>query len=252
MFFKKLFHKKKRTAPQNLKPPAWENGHFTVNPPSDTYYNPRRKEDEERELTRQKNLETLEKYYSSEDYLLKILASGYDSYIRDRIEENYRTGKIEELHYCIRITSDNAATLRATHCEALTPIFELFQKPDGTVYTINQIEEYKNHPRFKLFIDFIDRNRLYGETVITDNVFNRLNHYLRSYAAEHQGDRLSGRCSFYHLTYENYLKVKELYPEDVQYFSEINFSDNTNSDRFYRFKNAIYHLLTKTEGTYIV
>ncbi len=245
MILKKWFKKK------TSQIPALGGENATLSASFGTPFKSDKEKESEIERFRKENLEKLERYYKSDEYLLELLASSYDSYIKDVVEDNYRTGKIEELHYCTGISSENAEKIRNTYKEELDPILALFKEPEGTIYSINKIDETKNSPDFKYFIDFIDKNKLYGETIVTDKVFNSLNNYFRNYATEYYGDRLSGRCSFYHLTYDNYLTVKQLYPEDVNYFSGISFLDETNSARFYNFKAGISFYLAKTEGTYM-
>lgn len=189
-----------------------------------------------------KEYELLQKDLSEEEYrtvvgilhyeqeLLRSLSRQYDAYVKEITEGNYAVGKVEKL-YKGYISDEELMRKYPEDAEALIkhygPEFDtfFFEKNGNPKYTDWWgLDEARKEFRFQdmsYFRKFIERNQVFSEYVITDREYTIISSKLKSYIPGGRPTIPYMEISYtgYSITYENFLLVKEKYPEEVAFYA---------------------------------
>jgi len=216
-----------------------------------------------------KEYELLHKDLSEEEYkavagiicyeqeLLKSLIWQYDSYVKEITEANYAIGKVEKL-YKGYIDYAELMCKYPEDVESLIkhygPEFDefFFEKNDNPKYPDRWgLDEARKEFRFKdmsYFREFIERNQVFSQYVITDKEFTAISNKLNSYIPGGVRSNISVRYTGYSISYENFLTVKEKYPKEVAFYA----AEETGVENLGDFIFMILPYLTQHEGWYMV
>ncbi len=189
--------------------------------------------------------------------LLENLKRQYDSYVRETIEANYAIGKVEKL-YQGYISHEELMRKYPEETEELIKYYgpefdEFFFEKDGKPkYThLGALYDKTSNLRFKdmlFFREFVERNNVLKNYVITDKEYNAISNKLRSYIPYGAIRDIAGTYTGYSISYENFLTVKELYPEEIAFYA----LQETGDEDTIRFIHKMQPYLTKNEIHYIV
>ena len=194
---------------------------------------------------------------SYELVLLESLKDQYDAYVSEKTEQNYAVGKVEKL-YKGYIGNEELMRKYPEETEALLKYYgpefdEFFFESNGTpkYADVSALHSARSDLHFKdilFFRKFIERNNVLGQYVITDREYTAINNKLRTYVPLGAIRDIAGTYTGYSLSYENFLRVKELYPEEVAFYA----SQETGDEDTMRFINKMCPYLTQREIQYKV
>lgn len=194
---------------------------------------------------------------SYERALMESLTWQYDAYIKETVETNYIAGKIEKL-YKGYIRPEELMRKYPEGVEVLIKYYgpefdEFFFAKDGKpkYADMGALYEAREHLQFQdmlFFREFIERNHVFEECVITDREYTVISNKLRFYVPDGAIRGIAGTFTGYSISYENFLAVKELYPEEVVFYA----SQETGADEIWRFISKVQPYLTQREIQYMV
>lgn len=178
---------------------------------------------------------------SYESTFFESLLEQYDAYVRETTEANYAAGKVEKLY------------------KGYIGHEELMRKyPEETEELIryygSEFDEFffgKGNLRFKdmsFFREFIERNHVFWQYVITDREYTAISDKLRAYVPADAIRGIAGTYTGYLLSYENFLLVKKQYPDEITSFA----SQKTGDEDIMRFIHKMQPYLERREIQYMV
>ena len=192
---------------------------------------------------------------SYEQELLKSLIWQYDFYVKETTEANYAIGKVEKL-YKGYIDYEELMHKYSKDAEALIkhygPEFDefFFEKSGNPKYTDRWgLDEARKEFRFKdmsYFREFIERNQVFTQYVITDREFTAISYKLKQHIPAGAIRGIAGTFTRYSISYENFLLLKEKYPAEVTFYA----SENASAEDIMCFN--VYPYLTPYEVQYMV
>ena len=193
---------------------------------------------------------------SYEKTLLESLTWQYDAYVRETIETNYITGKVEKL-YKGNIKPEELMCKYPEETEELIRYYgpefdEFFFEKDGEPKYAEPEVLYKEKSslRFKdmlFFKEFIERNQVFEQYEITDREYTEINAKLRCcHSPVSAGNGISGKYTEYSISYENFLLLKEQYPDKIAFYA----SQGTSDEDDMRFILKFHPYLDQKEVRY--
>lgn len=205
----------------------------------------------------EEEMEAVAVILSYEIVLLNSLNWQYDSYVKETTEANYATGKVEKL-YIGYIWHEKLLHEYPEETEELIqyygPEFDefFFDKNGSPKYAnVGALYDAKSGLRFQdmaFFREFVERNHLFGQYVITDKEYTVISHRVETYVPRGAIRGIAGTYTGYSISYENFLKVKELYPEEVASFA---LPENGDED-IMQFIHKMHPYLTQRKIQYMV
>lgn len=188
---------------------------------------------------------------------MESLTRQYDVYVRETTENNYATGKVEKL-YRGYISHEELMRKYPTEVEKLIKYYrpefdDFFFEKDGSPKYSDMSELYNAgvNLRYKdilFFREFIDRNRVFEEYVITDREYTAVSDKLRRYVPRGAIRDIAGTFTGFSISYEKYLMVKKLYPKEIALLA----SQESNDEDIRHFINEAHPYLTQHEIHYMV
>lgn len=189
--------------------------------------------------------------------LLRSLIWQYDFYVKETVEKNYITGKVEKL-YKGYIGHEELMRKYPKESEELIkhygPEFDaFFFGKDGKpkCADVGALYEKREHLQFKdmsFFREFVERNQVFGQYVVTDREYTAISDKLRSYIPYGAIRDIAGTYTGYSISYENFLLVKEQYPTEVAFYA----SQETGDEDIVEFIHKMHPYLTQREIHYMV
>lgn len=192
---------------------------------------------------------------SCEKKLLVCLIDQYTDYVKETTQSNYNTGKVEKLYEGF-IRPEELMTKYPEETEALIEHYkqefkEVFFEKDGSPKYTDRIvfDGKKTDLRFRdmsYYREYIERNQVFTQYVITDREYTVISNKLRTYVPNGAIRGIAGTYTGYSMSYENFLAVKERYPEEVVFYA----SQDGNKEDIREFINKVYPYLTQHEIQY--
>ncbi len=189
--------------------------------------------------------------------LLQCLFRQYNVYVKETTEANYATGKVEKLYNGF-IGHEELMRKYPEETEELIKYYgpefdEFFFEKDGKPKYVDIMVLYDERVNLRFqdmlfFRGFIERNHVFEECVITDREYTVISNKLRTYVPDGAIRGIAGTYTGYTLSYENFLKVKEQYPEDVAFHA----SQEKVADEIWRFIDKVHPYLEQREIHYMV
>lgn len=187
------------------------------------------------------------------------LADEYNNAVNKKVQENYKTGKIEEFPLCKRLGPDEYEELKKLYPEEMTYLenlyFPIYEKDREEAFREKKIHFGVNKLIFDdltEFSKFIEKINYYEGSRISDQYFNVVNDALNRYGKEMYGDNLSGIVKFYSFQYDNYLKVKSDIMSEIEILMDENMPEENKREAVIKIKRVSGYYLSKSEGTYMI
>lgn len=205
----------------------------------------------------EEELHTVAVILSYERVFLESLLWQYDAYVRETIETNYTNGKVEKLYkgyigheeLMRKYPEETEALIRYYGPEFDAFFFEKDGKPKyadlGALYSERGNLQFRD---MLFFREFIERNHVFGQYVITDREYTAISDKLRSYVPVGAIRGIAGKYTGYSISYENFLLVKEQYPDEIAYYA----SKETGDEDIMHFVHKMHPYLTQREIQYMV
>lgn len=174
----------------------------------------------------------------------------YNKAIKRQVEENYKTGKIEEFPLCKKISLHEYEELLKLYPEEMKylenlylPVYEEYMEE----YLYKEETNFNDLTEFAKFIEKID---FYEGSMISDEFFNVVNDALNFYGKEMYGNNLFGIVKYFSLKYDNYLKVKNDIMSEIEILMNENMNDDTKREAVIKIKSKSGFYLSVSEGQY--
>lgn len=189
--------------------------------------------------------------------LLQCLTRQYDSYVKDTTKTNYATGKVEKLYNGF-IDYEELMRKYPKETEELIKYYgpefdEFYFEEDGSPKYVGGMVRYDERASFRFkdmlfFREFVERNHVFRQYVITDREYTAISNKLRSYVPDGAISDIAGTFTGYSISYENFLLVKKHYPQEVAFYA----SQENGADEIWRFIGKVHSYLEKREIHYMV
>lgn len=197
----------------------------------------------------------IEEYLKIEKYKKELfynLSHDYNTLVSDKVEENYKIGKIEEIPLCKKITLEVYEELKKAYSDEVLYFENLYWEEikeymekylyEGRKYTFQNITE---------FAQFIDRIGFYEGVMISDKAFNLVNRALERYGVELYGN-IVGTAKSFSCEYSDFLKFKNMIPDEIAMLEDVNSSEDEQCQAVFSIKRKCGNYLTIKEGQYMI
>jgi len=199
-----------------------------------------------------KPIQEYKRLQSDKENTISQLAYEYNQFIRKKVEENYKTGKIEEFPLCKKISSSEYKELKLSYPEDLKHLEELYLPVYKEYMEKYLFKNGSNFTNITEFINFIDKIEYYEGSIISDKEFNTVNRFLSYLGRELYGNNLFGTVKEYSFKYDNYLRIKKDIVEEIGILMNDDTNDEEKRAAVINIKKKGCYYISTTEGEYLV